>query len=87
MPPSENEKHLCQRDGGVFMRAQKPGARGNKAVVIIGVSLEIEVISDADHLSFGAGFPQISSNTSTPSQKEFWFPRSRGIRASRFQSD
>ena len=34
------------------MREQKPGTRGNKAVVIIGVSLEIEAISDADQLSF-----------------------------------
>lgn len=69
------------------MRVQKPGSRGNKAVVIIGVSLEIQAISDADQLSFGAGLPQMSSNTSTPSQKEFWFPRSRGIHSSRFQSD
>lgn len=40
-----------------IMGVQKPGTRGNKAVVTIGVSLEIQAISDADQLSFGAGLP------------------------------
>tara|TARA_B100001057_G_scaffold59275_1_gene52559 strand:- start:165 stop:335 length:171 start_codon:yes stop_codon:yes gene_type:complete len=39
------------------MLVQKPGTRGNKPVMIIGVSLEIQAISDADQLSFGAGLP------------------------------
>ncbi len=34
------------------MWEQKSGTRGKKAVVIIGVSLEIEAISDAYQLSF-----------------------------------
>ena len=53
------------------MRAQKPGTRGNKAVVIIGVSLEIQAISDADQLSFGAGLP--------PDELGYIYPLAKGI--------
>ena len=53
------------------MRAQKPGTRGNKIVVIIGVSLEIQAISDADQLSFEAGLP--------PDELEYIYSLAKGI--------
>jgi|GEM_PF-2031245 len=54
-----------------IMRVQKPGTRGNKAVVTIGVSLEIQAISDADQLSFGAGLP--------PDELEYIYALAKGI--------